>query len=40
MRSHDFMKQALELAKENERTKHGAPFGAIVVKMDRLLALV
>lgn len=37
MKSHDFMKQALELAKENERTKHGAPFGAIVVKNGQII---
>ncbi len=32
MKRQDFMKQVLDLARENESTKHGAPFGAIVVK--------
>lgn len=37
MKSHDFMKQALDLAKDNERTKHGAPFGAVVVKNGQII---
>ncbi|WP_155590255.1 nucleoside deaminase [Lysinibacillus cavernae] len=32
MNQQNFMKKALDLAQKNKRTKHGAPFGAIVVK--------
>lgn len=32
MTKQEWMKQAIELASENERNHHGSPFGAIVVK--------
>lgn len=32
MNQHEFMRIALDLANENARSGHGAPFGALVVK--------
>lgn len=37
MEQKEFMKKAIQLADENERHNHGAPFGAIVVKEGKIV---
>ncbi|WP_369380667.1 nucleoside deaminase [Lysinibacillus fusiformis] len=37
MNQHEFMRKALDLANENARSGHGAPFGALVVKNGQII---
>ena len=37
MNQHEFMRKALDLANENARSGHGAPFGARVVKNGQII---